>query len=122
MESILTSIKKLLGIGEADTNFDDDIIMHINSVIFILTQLGVAPEKNFSIDDKVPVWDDYVPASQNLRVIRSYIYLRVRLLFDPPLTGVMCDIMKKQADEFEWRIMVNVDPKPVIEEVINYDV
>lgn len=120
MESILTSIKKLLGISEEDINFDPDIIMHINSVLFILAQLGVNAEKNFSINDKTEVWGDYVLPIQNLHAIKSYIYLKVRLLFDPPLSGALIEIMKKQAEEFEWRIMVNVDPKPIVEEVI-YD-
>ena len=116
MDSILTSIKKLLGIGEEDEHFDNDIIMHINSVLFILTQIGVNPELNFSISDKTKVWGDYILPTQNLEIIKSYIYLKVRLLFDPPLSGALVEIMKTQANEYEWRIMVSVDPKPVIEE------
>lgn len=121
MDSILTSIKKLLGIGEEYTHFDNDIIMHINSVLFVLTQIGVSPEKNFSITDKTAVWEDYILPSQNLQIIKSYIYLKVRLLFDPPLSGALVEIMKTQASEFEWRIMIAVDPKPVTEEVIVYE-
>lgn len=121
MESILTSIKKLLGMAEEYTHFDPDIIMHINSVFFVLTQIGVNPEKNFSITDKGSVWDDYILPNQNLQVIKTYIYLRVRLLFDPPLSSALVEIMKTQANELEWRIMINVDPKPIIEEVIHYD-
>jgi hypothetical protein len=121
MDSILTSIKSLLGIEEEYTHFDNDIIMHINSVLFILTQIGVNPEKNFSITDKTDVWDDYILPSQNLQVIKSYVYLKVRLLFDPPLSGALVEIMKSSASEMEWRIMISVDPKPVIEEVINYE-
>lgn len=121
MDSILTSIKKLLGIGEEDTSFDPDIIMHINSVFFILRQIGVNPQKRFSITNKVAVWGDYVLPDQDLEIIKSYIYLKVRLLFDPPLSGAAVELMKSSASELEWRIMVDVDPKPVIEEVINYD-
>lgn len=121
MNSILTSIKKLLGLSEECENFDNDIIMHINSVFFILNQIGVNPDNNFSITDKTKVWDDYVPPTQNLQIIRSYVYLKVRLLFDPPLSGTLVEVIKSQVAEFEWRIMTSVEPKPVIEEVINHD-
>lgn len=117
MESVLTSIKKLLGLAEDYTHFDDDIIMHINSVLFILAQLGVNAEKNFSINDKTAVWDDYISPIQNLQVIKTYIYLRVRLLFDPPLSSALVEVMKTQANELEWRIMIDVDPKPIVEGV-----
>jgi hypothetical protein len=121
MESILTSIKKLLGIGEDYTQFDTDIIMHINSVFFILNQIGVNPENNFSITDKESLWAEYLLPTQNLQIVKTYMYLRVRLLFDPPISGSLVEVMKNQASELEWRIMINVEPKLVIEEVINYE-
>jgi len=119
--SILTSIKSLLGIDEEYTHFDGDIIMHINSVFFVLNQIGVTPEKIFSIKDKTAVWEDYTLTNLNLEPIKSYMYLKVRLLFDPPLSNALIDVMKTQVSELEWRIMVSVDPAPIVIPPITYD-
>jgi hypothetical protein len=112
MDSILTSIKKLLGITEDYEHFDTDIIMHINSVFMILTQLGVGPSEGFFIADKEAKWSDFIDEeSQTLMMgVRTYIYLRVKLLFDPPQSGIVTDMMSKQADEFEWRLKVMAEP------------
>jgi len=118
IESILTSIKKLLGIGKDDINFDPDIIMHINSVFFILKQLGVNPDSNFSIEDENNLWDEYITDDQNLNLIKSYIYLKVRLVFDPPLSASLVEVIKAQISEYEFRIMIDVDPE-LVEEVIS---
>ena len=85
-ESILTSIKKLLGIPEDHEHFDVDIIMHINSVFMILTQLGIGPDDGFKITDKLTTWNEYLPDGANIESVKSYMYLKVRLLFDPPLS------------------------------------
>lgn len=106
MESILTSIKKLLGIHADDTSFDPDIIMHINSVFMILRQLGVGPEEGFAIEGEDALWTDFMPASAMLEGVKSYMYMKVRLLFDPPTTSSMFDSMKRLTDEFEWRLNV----------------
>ena len=113
MESILTSIKKLLGIDEEYTHFDADIIMHINSVLMILTQLGVGPETGFVIEDDTSTWDDFVPEvnAAQLHAIKSYIYMKVKLMFDPPLSSAVIEAMNRQIAEFEWRLNVAVDPK-----------
>ena len=108
MESILTSIKKLLGIGEEYTHFDSDVIMHINSVLSILTQIGVGPSEGFSIMDKTSVWSDFVGDLKNIDFIRSYVYLNVKFLFDPPLSSVIKEI-KDKISELEWRISTSVD-------------
>lgn len=108
-ESILTSIKKLLGITEEYTPFDVDIIMHINSVLFILYQLGVG-NKPFTITDSSDLWEDFLGESTNLELIKSYIYLKVRLLFDPPQNGTLMEAMKQNISELEFRISVEVDP------------
>lgn len=110
MDSILTSIKKLLGIEEAYEHFDPDIIMHINSVLAILTQLGVGPENGFSITDKSAVWSDFIPDSPKLGFIKSYMHLKVRLLFDPPLGSAVIESINRQLSELEWRIQVEADP------------
>lgn len=92
--------------------------MHINSVFFILEQLGVNSGNHFSISDSTNLWSEYITPEQNLAVIKSYIYLKVKLIFDPPLSGSLVEVIKAQIAEYEFRIMIEVDSKPVIEEVI----
>lgn len=110
MESILVSIKKLLGIDEAYDNFDADLIMHINSVFSILTQLGVGPSEGFFIQDANETWTDFVPDDAKLKLIKSYTYVKVKLLFDPPLSSAVMESMNRIASELEWRIQVIADP------------
>lgn len=110
MDSILTSIKKLLGIEESYTQFDTDIIIHINSVFSILTQLGVGPEEGFFIEDDSAEWTDFLPDSPKLNFVKSYVQLKVRLLFDPPDKGSLMDSMTRTISELEWRIQVAADP------------
>lgn len=109
MESILTSIKKLLGITEEYTHFDDDIIMHINTVLFDLRQLGVGPSEGFIINDDSSEWIDLVSIDK-LAAVKSYVYLRVKLLFDPPLNSSVLASMERTIAELEWRLNVEVDP------------
>ena len=109
--SILTSIKKLLGIAEEDTSFDQDIIMHINTVFAILSQLGVGPANGFSIEDDSAIWEDYLGNATNLELVKSYIYMKVRSMFDPPTSSILADAMNKNISELEWRINTMVDPK-----------
>lgn len=104
MESILESIKKLLGIIPEDTIFDNDIIMHINSVFMILTQIGVGPSEGFSIKDKSSTWEQFIVDDNKLQAIKSYMYLKVRLLFDPPLSSAVMSSIERQISELEWRL------------------
>lgn len=110
-DSILTSIKKLLGITEEYTHFDPDIIMHINSVFMILSQLGVGPANGFSISDATAVWSDFLPDGANLQAVKSYLYQKVKLLFDPPQSSAVLDAMKQSVSEFEWRLNVEAESK-----------
>lgn len=110
MDSILTSIKKLLGITEEYENFDQDIIMHINSAFMILNQLGVGPKNGFSINDKSSTWDEFIPESSNLEAVKTYVHLKVKLMFDPPLSSTVIEAIKSQINELEWRLNVSVDP------------
>jgi hypothetical protein len=110
MESILTSIKKLLGIAEEYTHFDADLIMHINSVFSILTQIGVGPPEGFSIKDELSVWGDFVPEKSKWELIKSYTYMKVKILFDPPLISSVIESMNRMISELEWRIQVAADP------------
>lgn len=103
MDSILTSIKKLLGPSASYTHFDPDIIMHINSVFADLWKLGVGPANGFRIEDDTSLWTDYIPNDDmTLESVKSYMYLRVKLLFDPPLNSAVLEAMKAQADKWEW--------------------
>lgn len=108
MESILTSVKKMLGISESYEHFDKDIIMHINSVFLILNQLGVGPAEGYNIIDKEDLWDDYI-SNASLELVKSYMYLKVKLLFDPPISSAALESANRMISEFEWRLNVAVD-------------
>lgn len=139
-DSILTNIKKIVGITELDTSFDPDIIMHTNTVFSVLTQLGIGPTAGFMIEDATPTWDDFLSIRQVghlnadgtvsytdeqlaafnklLNMVKTYVYLRVRLLFDPPQTSFVIGSLNEQIKELEVRISIEregdswVDPMP----------
>jgi hypothetical protein len=106
MDSILTSIKKLLGIAEEYEHFDMDLIMHINSVFMILTQMGVGPAEGFTIEDETATWSDFEPNLIKIESVKTYIYLKVRLIFDPPASGTVTESMNRMISELEWRLNV----------------
>ena len=107
IDSILDSTKKTLNLASDYTAFDEEIILHINSVFSTLHQLGIGPEDGFMIEDKVPLWSDFLEGDHRLNNIKTYMYLRVRMLFDPPTLGYLIDAMKEQIKELEWRINVH---------------
>ncbi len=113
MDSILTSVKKLLGIAEEYTQFDTDIVLHINSVFATLAQLGAGPAGGFSIADKTAVWTDFTNGNLDIEMVKSYVYLKVRLIFDPPQSSAVMESMNRMISEFEFRILVAVDPGKV---------
>lgn len=106
MESILTSIKKLLGITEEYDHFDSDLIMHINSVFTILTQLGVGPPEGFSIEGDDAEWYDFVNSKTNIEAVKTYVYMKVKLIFDPPSSSFVLESMNRTISELEWRLCV----------------
>lgn len=108
MESILTSIKLLLGVMEDYEHYDTDIIMHINTVFMILRQIGVGPEEGFSIKDKSTTWDEYVSADK-IEAVKTYIYLKVRLIFDPPSSSIMVEAINRTISELEWRLNLEME-------------
>lgn len=110
MDSILTSIKKLLGIDEMYEAFDKDIIIHINSVLAILSQLGVGPPGGFYIRDVNDKWTDFIQDDKSIEFIKSYVYMKVKLLFDPPQSSAAMESYNRLINEMEWRIQVAVDP------------
>lgn len=117
MDSILTSIKKLLNITEDYTHFDADIIMDINTVFMSLKQLGIGPAEGFVIEDKTATWDEYIDVEKNpsklglLSAVKSYIHLKVKLVFDPPLNSSVTESIKQQISELEWRLNVEAETK-----------
>ena len=107
--SILTSIKKLLGVAEDYVEFDEDIMTHINSVFLNLTQLGVGPEEGFMIEDNTAEWVDFINDSVQLQAVKTYVYLKVKLLFDPPLSSSVTESINRMIAELEWRLNAAVD-------------
>lgn len=115
MESILTSIKKLLGIDEAVDHFDQDIIIHINSALMTLNQIGVGPEEGFTITGSTETWDQFLQDNKKIEAVKTYVYLSVRLVFDPPQSSAAIDSINRLIEKLEWRINVAVDPAPITE-------
>lgn len=108
-ESILTSIKKLLNIAVDDKSFDQDILIHINSVFMILNQMGVGTEQTFSIKDGTSKWVDFLGDSKELESVKTFIYLKVKMLFDPPANSSITEAYNQLIKEFEWRLNSRVD-------------
>ena len=114
-QSILTTVKRTLGLEEDYTVFDQEVILHINSVFGTLHQLGVGPVNGFEIEDADAIWSDFLNDDLTLSPVKSYMYLRVRMLFDPPTLGYIITAMQEQIQELEWRINV------VREDVMNLE-
>lgn len=115
-DSILTSVKKILGIEESYEHFDADIIMHINTVLLILIQMGVGPSSGFSITSKEQTWEDFLGSElTKLEMVKTYVALRVRLIFDPPANGTAVEVMKETIKELEYRMYITENPKSTFE-------
>ena len=108
-DSILTSIKKLMGLTEEYDAFDQDILILINSVLFELEQIGVKAKDGFSLTDKTVVWSDYSDDERLLNVLKPYIYMKTKVTFDPPTSSGALDSMNRIIDRFEWRINLYAD-------------
>lgn len=104
--SILKSTKKILGLSDTYDAFDLDILTHINSVFSELDQLGIGPTGGFFIDDDSATWDDFLVPTNQLASVRTLMFLKVRLLFDPPATSFLIDALDKQIQKLEWRLNV----------------
>ena len=117
-DSILDTIKQMLGIPSTDTAFDTDIIVHINSIFMALNQLGVGPATVYNITDNTAVWTDFTTDVVMYSAVRSLIYLKVKMAFDPPGTSFTQEAFKNQIQEWEWRLSVQVPipPDPVVPE------
>lgn len=108
-DSILDGTKKALGLEPDYDAFDSDIVMHINTTFFTLSQLGVGPENGYSIEDNTTLWTHFLGTNKNLNAVKTYIYLRVRLLFDPPATSFAIEAVTKQIQELEWRLNIEAE-------------
>lgn len=105
MESILTTVKKACNVSEEYKVFDDDIIMHINSVFMILNQIGVGPESGFRITDESSKWSDFIPEDDlQFEAVKTYVSSKVRLIFDPPSSSIVAECLKQIIAECEWRL------------------
>lgn len=106
--SILEDIKTLIG-PDIDDDFDTDLIIHINTVLGILNQVGVGPADGFAITGSQETWEQFIGNSLLLHEARSFVYLKVRLMFDPPSSAAAIENMQKLCDELIWRIQVKAD-------------
>jgi hypothetical protein len=117
-DSILNGTKKTLNLDPSYTAFDSNIVLFINGVFTTLMQLGIGPVDGFAIEDETATWDDFIGPNLKYNAVKTYVYLRVRLLFDPPTTSYLIEALNKQAEELEWRLNVIregtewVDPDP----------
>lgn len=109
-DSILLSVKKHLGIADEDTGFDEDILQDINTTFGVLTQLGVGPKEGYSISDSSATWTDYFAGNGLLHMVKSYMNIKVKILFDTNCSSSVISALKEEADMLEWRINVMVDP------------
>lgn len=103
MDSILTSVKKILGIKEEYEQFDTDIIIHINSVLMILNQIGIG-DGTFTIQDSSSTWDEFIEPGPKLEMVKAYVAAKVKMIFDPPTNSILAEAYNKRIDEFEWRL------------------
>lgn len=107
INSILDSTKKALGLAPDYDAFDPDIVMHINTVFTTLNQLGFGPVNGYMIESDEETWDAFLGGDPLLNAIKTYMYLRVRKLFDPPTTSILLDAINQQIAELEWRLSVH---------------
>lgn len=110
-DSILLSVKKNLGIEPSLTHFDPDIIMCINSALDVLTQLGVGPVEGFSITSEIETWDELIGEDKRLNMVKNYLTLKTKLIFDPPTGNAILECYKEQIKEYECRLNYQVDPE-----------
>ena len=115
-QSILDSVKPLLGIQASDTSFDTNLIVHINSVFMVLNQLGVGPDTVFSIEDNTATWDQFLTDGDEsyLALTKSYMMLKVQMMFDPPTSGVVAGSTERIITEMESRLVTQDEIRPVV--------
>lgn len=108
-DSILVTIKKMLGLEDAYTPFDTDVMIFINAALMNLTQLGVGSKEGYTISDYDTKWSDFLTNETKLGAVKTYVYLKVKMAFDPPTNSFVMDAMKQQAEEIGWRLNVQAE-------------
>ena len=119
LTSILDSMKTVLDVPVSDDTYDEELLMGINTIFFTLNQLGVGPETPFTIDDNSTEWTDFISDIETIAMVKTYMQLRLKLLFDPPSNSSLATAMKEQTAEYEWRMNVAKDTYKVEEAVNN---
>lgn len=109
-DSILMTIRKLVCGDPYADHFDTDLLVHINACFSILNQLGVGPENGFAVTDETQSWSSYIADNRTLNMVKTYVTLKVKKIFDPPLTSSVLEAMDKEISQLEWRLNVAVDP------------
>lgn len=105
-ESILNTIKTMIGLSPDDAEFNTDILVFVNSALMTLRQIGIGPQNGFSVSDSTQTWSEFIEDIRYYESVKSYIYLKVRLMFDPPATSYVSEQMKTEIQEIEWRLKV----------------
>ena len=109
-DSILMTIRKLVCGNPYADHFDTDLLVHINACFSVLNQLGVGPENGFVVTDETQSWSSYIADNYRLNMVKTYVTLKVKKIFDPPLTSSVLEAMDKEISQLEWRLNVAVDP------------
>lgn len=110
MDSILLTVKQLLGVDPYCDHFDTEILVHTNSALMVLNQLGVGPPNGFVVTGNSETWSDFIGTSTDLEMVKTYVYVKVKLVFDPPQSSAAIESLKQLINEYEWRLNVQVDP------------
>lgn len=118
MESILDSVKKKLGIAKDYDHFDDQLVQFINDAFFSLNQLGVGPEAGFAIEDDLATWEEFLDGRNDLNAVQTYVFLNVKLLFDPPTTSFVLESYQRRIKETEWRLNVQVESTKIDSQIL----
>lgn len=108
-DSILATIKKMLGLDDEYTPFDMDIVVHINAAFMTLCQMGVGPKDGFEVRNYEQTWDDFLINHVMLGAVKTWVYLQVKMAFDPPTNSFVMDAMKTQSDQILWRLNVQAE-------------
>ncbi len=110
MDSILNNVKKLLGIDSEDDSFDIDVMTMINSTIPSLAQMGIGPSNGYIVTSADDKWTDWITTNDiNLQGVKTYLYLKIKLIFDPPTNSTVVEAFNKNLNELEWRMMLAVE-------------
>lgn len=108
-DSIVATIKKMLGLEDNYTPFDMDVIVHINTALLTLCQMGIGPREGYTVTDYDQTWDDFLTNKVFLGGVKTWIYLQVKMLFDPPTNSFVMDAMKQQSEQILWRLNVQAE-------------